>query len=267
MLRTAVVQNAMEFSRQRNPGRRAHRERRRIADPVTPPRPIHAESLLVRGAARAAAGDIAAGRDDVARARALRADHGHRVGWAVTAQIAGRVELLAGDPERAEALLREGSDQLRRLGETGYLSTNEGMRALILADLGRLDAAAEAAKTCRRSAPLIDVSSQALWRSAEALLLSRRGRHAEALALAREACALREPTDDLEDSADALIVLGRVLVAAGDADAARQEFGRAADMYERKGDVVSAARAGERLQQGLNSRCLAPVCTVPGTSP
>ncbi len=212
-------------------------------DPVTPPRPIHAESLLARGAARAAAGDVAAGRDDVARARSLRADHGHRVGWAVTAQIAARVELLAGDPERAEALLREGSDQLRRLGETGYLSTNEGMRALILADLGRLDDAAEAAETCRRSAPLIDISSQALWRSAEALLLSRRGRHAEALALAREACALREPTDDLEDRADALMVLGAVLAAAGDTEAARQECGRAAEMYERKGDVVSAARA------------------------
>ena len=214
-----------------------------VLDAAAPPRTIHAESLLARGAARAAAGDVAAGRDDVARARSLRADHGHRVGWAVTAQIAARIEILAGDRERAEALLREGSDELRRLGETGYLSTNEGMRALILADLGRLGEAAAAADACRRSAPLMDVTSQALWRSAEALLLSRRGRHAEALALAREACALREPTDAIDDRGDAGMVLGRVLVAAGDADAARQEFARAAEMYERKGIVVSAARA------------------------
>ena len=121
------------------------------------------------------------------------------------------------------------------------------MRALILADLGRLDDAAAAAERMPRSAPLMDVTSQALWRSAEALLLSQRGRHAEALALAREACALREPTDAIDDRADAGMVLGRVLVAAGDADAARQEFARAADMYERKGVVVSAARARQRL--------------------
>ena len=139
--------------------------------------------------------------------------------------------------------MREGADELRRLGETGYLSTNEGMRALILADLGRLDAAAAAADTCRRSAPLIDVTSQALWRSAESMLLSRRGRHAEAVALAREACVLREPTDSIEDTADALVVLAGVLGAAGDEDAARQELGRPADLYERKGDVVSAAQA------------------------
>ena len=43
-------------------------------------------------------------------------------------------------PERAEALLREGSDQLRRLGETGYLSTNEGMRALMLYTASQQDA-------------------------------------------------------------------------------------------------------------------------------
>jgi tetratricopeptide (TPR) repeat protein len=164
----------------------------------------------------------------------------------VTAQVAARVELLAGDPERAEALLREGSDELRRLGETGYLSTNEGMRALILADLGRLDAAASATETCRRSAASSDITSQALWRSAESMLESRQGRHVQAVALAREACALREPTDAIADTADALILLGRVLAGAGDADAARREFARAAEMYARKGDVASAAQARER---------------------
>ena len=215
----------------------------RLLGDAASPDPVHADALIVRGAARAAAGDMDAGRDDVARARSLRADLGHRVGWAVTAQLAARIELLAGEREAAEALLREGSDELRRLGETGYLSTNEGMRALILADLGRLDDAAAAAETCRRSAPLIDVTSQALWRSAESMLLSRRGRHAEAVALAREACVLREPTDSIEDTADALVVLAGVLGAAGDEDAARRELGRAADLYERKGDVVSAARA------------------------
>jgi class 3 adenylate cyclase/tetratricopeptide (TPR) repeat protein len=214
-----------------------------LVDAAVTPSPVQADALLVRGAARAMAGDIAGGRDDVARARSLRADRGHRVGWAVTAQIAARIELLAGDPGQAEALLREGSDELRRLGETGYLSTNEGMRALILADLGRLDDAASALETCRRSAASSDISSQALLRSAEAMLQSRQGRHSRAVALAREACLLREPTDAITDTADALVVLGRVLAGAGDADAARREFARAAEMYTRKGDAGSAAKA------------------------
>ena len=74
--------------------------------PITP-MPVQAEALIIRGVARAAAGDVAAGREDVARGRAIRADLGQLVGWAVTAQIAARVEMLAGDPTQAEALLRE----------------------------------------------------------------------------------------------------------------------------------------------------------------
>ena len=144
-------------------------------------------------------------------------------------------------------LLREGSDELARLGETGYLSTNEGQRALILIDLGRLREAAEAAIVCRRTAARADVASQAAWRSAEALLQSHEGRHAEAITLAREACALHDTTDLLDDRAIDHMVFGRVLAAAGDVGDARREFGRAADLFEQKGIVRSAAEARERL--------------------
>jgi len=134
--------------------------------------PVRAEALIVRGVARAAGGDIAAGREDVARGRSMRAELGQLVNWAVTAQLAARVEILAGDRVRAEVLLREGSSELARLGETGYLSTNEGQRALILIDLDRLPDATDATRVCRRTAARDDVASQALWRSAEALLRS-----------------------------------------------------------------------------------------------
>ncbi|MFI5049862.1 MAG: hypothetical protein ACHQEA_08370, partial [Gaiellales bacterium] len=65
--------------------------------------------------------------------------------------------------------------------------------------------------------------------------------------LAREACALHDTTDLLDDRANDLMVFGRVLAAAGDVGGARREFGRAADLFEQKGIVRSAAEARERL--------------------
>ena len=232
---------------------------RELLEAADTPMPVQAEALIIRGVARAAAGDVAIGREDVARGRAIRADLGQLVGWAVTAQIAARVEMLAGDRTRAETLLREGSDELARLGETAYLSTNEGLRALILIDLGRLPEAAEAALVCRRTAARADVASQAAWRSAEALLHSHEGRHAEAVALAREACALHDSTDLLDDRAIDRVVLGRVLAAAGDVDGAGQEFLRAAELFDQKGIVRSAAEAREQLAL-LNE---APAASMP----
>ena len=209
--------------------------------------PVQAEALMVRGVARAAGGEIDAGRADVALGRAWRADLGHRVAWAVTAQLAARVELYDGDLERAEALLAEGSAELVRLRETSFLSTNEGMRALILADLGRRADAREAAETCRRAAAPGDVISQVFWRLTEALLLSGEGDHDHAVGLARAALALGEPTDGLEELGTSHAVLGRVLAAAGDREGARRHLEQAAELHDRKGATAEAGRVRGRL--------------------
>ena len=102
------------------------------------------------------------------------------------------------------------------------------------------------------------MASQAGWRSAEALLQSHEGRHAEAITLAREACALHDTTDLLDDRAIDHMVLGRVLAAAGDVGDARQEFVRAADLFEQKGIVRSAAEARERLALLDQARTASP---------
>jgi hypothetical protein len=48
---------------------------------------------------------------------------GARLEWAVgTAHCAGRIELIAGDPAAAERQLRLGCEELRAMGERGYLS-------------------------------------------------------------------------------------------------------------------------------------------------
>ena len=78
-------------------------------------------------------------------------------------------------------------------------------------------------------------------------MLARRGDFAEAERLAREAVAIMLPTDFLDTKGHTYVALADVLVAAGRADDAAQALAEAAALFERKGDVVSAARTHDRL--------------------
>ena len=93
-----------------------------------------------------------------------------------------------------------------------------------------------------------DVSAQVLWRTARAKALAATGRAHEAERLARDAVALAEQTDFLILHADAVADLGEVALASDIADAAAI-VERARQLYEKKGNVVSAARLRELLAQ------------------
>ena len=91
--------------------------------------------------------------------------------------------------------------------------------------------------------------TQAMWRSVQAQVLARRGRHDEAEALAREAVALLAPTDAVTDRGDALLALAEILALRdrpADAAAAARE---ALDLYTRKGAVVLADRARSAVRR------------------
>ena len=86
----------------------------------------------------------------------------------------------------------------------------------------------------------------------KARLLALDGRSSEAEALAREAVAILAPTELLTCRADVLMDLAGVLLGedpAGAATAAEE----ALELYERKGNVASAARVQSFLA-GLRSR-------------
>jgi hypothetical protein len=72
-------------------------------------------------------------------------------------------------------------------------------------------------------------------------------RTADAEAPALEALALVERTDMLDLHGDVLLALADLDRAAGRVVAAEARSARAIGFYERKGDVVSAARARSRL--------------------
>jgi tetratricopeptide (TPR) repeat protein len=80
-----------------------------------------------------------------------------------------------------------------------------------------------------------------------AKLLARRGEHEEAERLARETVAIGEPSDYLFVRGDSLRDLAEVLLLAGRRAAAAEAARAALGLYQRKGDLVSAARVQELL--------------------
>ena len=86
-----------------------------------------------------------------------------------------------------------------------------------------------------------------LWRQVRAKVLARRGEHAEAERLAREAVAISDETDCLNWQGDAYADLAEVLQLSGKADEAKAALEQALDRYERKGNLVMAARMRDRL--------------------
>jgi tetratricopeptide (TPR) repeat protein len=87
-----------------------------------------------------------------------------------------------------------------------------------------------------------------LWRQVRAKVLARRGEHAEAERLAREAVATGDSTEAPNDQADAHADLAEVLSLAGRADEAAEALEQALIRYERKENLVMAGRVRARLE-------------------
>ena len=163
--------------------------------------------------------------------------------FSVIGQDAAMAELLAARPAEAEARLRRGCAMLEEMGERALFAATAAMLARVLCETGRDE---EGAELCARSAEAAasdDLTAQVLWRAVRARLLAGLGRADEAIALGEEAVRIAEATDFLTVHGDALQDLGVVLDRAGLPDRARSAAEAAIDLYLRKGDVVSAARA------------------------
>ena len=160
---------------------------------------------------------------------------------------AGWISRLEGDEERAAHYLSVYCDSLEVQGQTGALSFFVADLGRSFCALGRHDEAEPLAQRARELANEQDVSSQALWRRVRALVLVSRGDHSEAVGLAREAVAILEPTDALDEQGAALADLAEVLTAAGHRDEARAALEQALDRYERKKNLVMARQVRERL--------------------
>ena len=195
------------------------------------------------------------GRSDEARAilavtRAELAERGGGIQLATTTgQTSVDVELLAGDPAAAAELGAEGCRLLDELGEKGSQSTAAGKLAQALYALDRLDEADAWAGRAAKLGASDDALTQMLWRQVRAKVLARRGEHAEAERLAREAVAIGEETDMLDAQGDASADLAEVLSLADRPKEAAEALEQALVRYKSKGNLVSTQRAEMRLAE------------------
>jgi tetratricopeptide (TPR) repeat protein len=191
-------------------------------------------------------GDFEAARSLVREANAIIDELG-RIYSVGVAHDEASIELLAGQPARAEERLRRAYDRLDEMGEKALLATTAGMLAQALYAQDRLEEAETFCRASRDAAAADDLSAQVEWRSVQAKMLARQDRREEAESLATEAVALVAATDFLTYHGDAMLDLAEVLELSGKSEEAQAANRGGLQLYERKGNLVSAERARSRL--------------------
>jgi tetratricopeptide (TPR) repeat protein len=183
----------------------------------------------------------------------VRAELADRGGGILLGTMLGQdsviVELLASDPAAGVVFGEEGCRLLDELGEKGFLSTAAGNLAQALYQADRLEEAEKWALRAEELGASDDAITQMLWRQVRALVLARRSKVEEGERLAREAAAIGDATDMLNQHADSYADLGEVLLLAGKLDEAVAALEEALERYERKGNVVSTKRTQTRLAE------------------
>ena len=214
-------------------------------------RKVRARVELAIGQLKAMRGDFDQARLLYRRSRASLEELGCLHLAALTSLASSVIEVLAGDLAAAESELRTDYRRLEEMGERNYISTTTGLLAEVLYGQGRYDESAEFAGVCKQLASPDDVASQFLWRCVRGKLKARGGTVDEAESLLSAAMALIETSDQLDLQGNGLLDFAEVRELAGARTDAAALSEKAAGLFERKGNIVSALRArqlGERLR-------------------
>jgi tetratricopeptide (TPR) repeat protein len=212
-------------------------------------RVVQSTALVCLAGLHAMSGRFDDARPLLAQGRAISDELGFRVWVAGFSLAAGDIEMLADDPVAAERELRRGYEALEAMGERGLLATVAAELAGAVSAQGRHEEAEQLTRVSEELARPLDVSAQVSWRTVRATCIAAAGELAEAEALARDALQAVEQTDDLNRQARVLVDLADIVRRAGrDAEAISLEE-RALDLYERKGNVVSAGKVRSGLDR------------------
>jgi class 3 adenylate cyclase len=205
-------------------------------------------AACMRGSVEAMVGNFDTARALIRDARSRLEELGQQLWLAGTGFHTCAIEALAGDYDAAAREGIAGCDALEVIGERGWLSTLAGQAAQALLQVDRDDEAEHWIGVADAVGGADDVSTQTLIRQVRAKLLSRRGHHAEAEAVARDAVALIEQTDMLGATADAKLDLAKVLQAAGKDAERLHAIEEAAVLFEQKRHLVGMARTRALLE-------------------
>jgi tetratricopeptide (TPR) repeat protein len=203
--------------------------------------------LAYRAGALAMLGDFGQAREILGRMRTELTERGGGLLLAnINAFESVDVELLAGAPAVAAEFAAEGFRQHEELGELTFASAAAGNLAKTMYALDRFeDAEAWAGRAAALGAS--EAVTEMTWRQIKAKVLAHRLEHAEAERLAREAVAMGDETESPNAQGDAHADLGEVLLLGGQRDESIAAFEKAAERYERKGNLVSTQRVRARL--------------------
>jgi len=212
-------------------------------------RPLMEGALLHQLAlAEAMSGRADEARRLCARGRDILDELGLRARAAGSTQVAGVIELLAGDPVAAESELRSGYDALIDMGDTSIAPTSAALLAEALVGAGRLEEALRFTDVSEATASPDDIASHILLRTARAKALAGAGKLSDAVRVAQEAVRVAEQTDLAYGQGEAWTTLGIVLSACRRNDEAHDALRRGLEVYDTKKDVASARRVHTLLQ-------------------
>jgi tetratricopeptide (TPR) repeat protein len=211
-------------------------------------RKSEANTLRVLAHLEAMRGNFERARELYGQVKAILEELGWKRIAALAALVSGNVEMLGGDAIAAERELRHSYELLHELGEKNYISTIAGDLAEALYQQGRYDEAIRYSETCEELGSADDIASQVRWRCVRGKVGARRGEFEQAESLVGDALSLIRRSDDLNSQGDTLMDLAEVLGLAGKPETATLATAEAQELYERKGNVVSARRAQKLLQ-------------------
>ncbi|MFL5944523.1 MAG: adenylate/guanylate cyclase domain-containing protein [Gaiellaceae bacterium] len=182
-------------------------------------------------------GDFDEARAAAKRAETIYVDLGLRLALAGLTQVAGPIELLAGDAQAAETILRRGYDILHEIGATG---DSDALLAEALYAQARYDEARMLVEGAMLRTSEADVAPRVLLLGLRAKLRARSDDEGDAEATA--AIALAESTDALNLRGDAFANLAETHRLLGDDDRATAAAVKAVELYTRKGNRSASAR-------------------------
>ena len=217
-------------------------------------RVVQSTALVGLAGLHAQSGHFEEARELLLQGRAIADELGFRVWVAGFSLIAGDVELLADEPEAAERELRRGYDALEAMGERALLATVAAELARAVCAQGRFEESRQLTEVSEELARPLDVAARISWRTARATSIAGGGELEGAEVLARDALRAAEQTDDLNRQARVLVALADIVQLAGREAESTSMRGRALELYERKGNVVSA----EKVRIALDERARSP---------
>jgi DNA-binding SARP family transcriptional activator len=206
-------------------------------------------ALLTLAAVQAMSGQAQESRRLYLRAKAIAEEMGIGVLLAVAGFFSEELGLLFGDAEFTEREARAGYERLEAAGDKGRGSTMATILAEALYQLHRHKEAERFVDKAIALASTDDIATQARARAVKAKLLAVKRDFDGAERVAREAVEHSSEADDLDMRAYVLLSFAEVLHLAGHENEAKAALEEAADLSDRKGNVVRAKDASARLAE------------------